>query len=186
MDTELGSKVCAAQAALKKYKIFITNALQFDEKMVIALEKNIETHTNESVFIVGQVAMIDGSMAEIMRFLSKLTEALDLLAEAKEDILALQVNEIYKKDLEDIWGKEQHAMEQYQDKVLKFLNRSLPIILACKHNINTGLNKSARSSRESSPSYRYNFGQCVFMKPKDLEPDCCPMDLFVFKKKFND
>ena len=24
------------------------------------------------------------------------------------------------------------------------------------------------------------------MKPKDLEPDCRPMDLLVFKKKFND
>ena len=106
-------------------------------------------HPKESAFIVGQVAMMNGSMAENMRFLSKMKEALDLLAEAKEDILALQVNEIYKKDLEDIWGKEQHAMEQYQDKVLKFLNRSLPIILACKPNINTGLDKLARSSRES-------------------------------------
>ena len=117
--------------------------------MVIALEKNVETHPKDSAFIIGQVAMIDGSMAENMRFLAKLKEALDLLAEAKEDILALQANEIYKKNLDEIWGKEQHAMEQYQDKVLKFLNRSLPIILACKPNINTGLDKSARSSRES-------------------------------------
>ena len=38
LDTELRRKVCAAEAALKKFQRTITNALQFDEKMVLALE----------------------------------------------------------------------------------------------------------------------------------------------------
>ena len=80
------------------------------------------------------------------------------------------------------------GFKEYKDDIFNFNERSTEIIKYCKvEKITLAKPTETVRSRNSSPISTFDFNNILFMKPKNnLQGDCNPLDMEMFKSSFND
>ena len=149
LTTAEGKAYGKTLAAMTKLKSRITSSIKHNEDLLAELDKIKDTHPHDGSYMIGQLNMFEAGMQRAVNTVSLLRTSTEEFNDAKEDILALEIGDEYKYELQEKTLKVEAGLLEYREKVSNFYNRALPIINQC--NIAPAANITPRRSSENSP-----------------------------------